>query len=193
MWNPLRRRPRRDIAGSLLTVVADAAIATSSIAHGRMLPLVILDTSSRVDIEQLVSAQATLPPGDVETVWGRTESGPNPSSVYLICDFHRPVRCSCAIEFEVPRQSILVDLALGAHGLYLQPGRPGDKLSRVMDRPKILIEIEGDFPDWNDLYRRAVVADMRRRGLSRKVARRAAPRYIEEQRKLFNVARKHQY
>ena len=54
----------------LVQVVGDAAIAASPFVEGRLVPLVIVDTSGRPDLEELVRVHKHLPPGDVETQWG---------------------------------------------------------------------------------------------------------------------------
>lgn len=51
-------------------IVADGAISTRRLSGGRLIPVVILDTSERPDIEELIRVHATIDrPGDAKTQW----------------------------------------------------------------------------------------------------------------------------
>lgn len=60
------RRPTKLVAdpADVVPIVADGAIA-SQVADGRMTPLVIIDTTDRPDVEELVRLHNHLSPGDV--------------------------------------------------------------------------------------------------------------------------------
>lgn len=171
-------------------IVSDAAVATEPVADGRLIPLLIVDTAERPDIEQLVKAHEHITPGDVDTQWGRALGKGELESVFLFCDFKRPVRCFLMLEFELPRLAAVVDLIVGARAVYLQPGQTGDRLVTAFDNPRIIAEVfVDDFaPEWDRIYSKVVEREFRKRGgLRRSQARRAAKDHITQMRHLRGV------
>ena len=55
-------------------IVADAAIATRNLNEDRLIPLVILDTTERPDIEELIRIHAYITPGDVMIQWAKLKN-----------------------------------------------------------------------------------------------------------------------
>ena len=45
----------------VVPIVGDAAIATVGVGHGRLIPLIIIDTTNRPDLAEVIRAQAHLP------------------------------------------------------------------------------------------------------------------------------------
>ena len=58
-------------------IINDAAVATVGVGDGRLIPLVIIDSAERPDIEELVRVHKYLPPGDVKVQWGHLKSAPS--------------------------------------------------------------------------------------------------------------------
>jgi len=54
-------------------IVADAALSTRGRHGGRMLPLLLLDTSDRPDIDEYIRVHASFGLGDVKAQWGKIE------------------------------------------------------------------------------------------------------------------------
>lgn len=135
----------------VVPVAGDAAIA-GPIVDGRMVPLLILDTSRRPDIDELIRVQAHMPPGDVTVSWGALPD--NPDSVILVLDFTRPMETKIVVSFSIERQAILIDNAIAAKAVYLQAGRAGDRLIHDPNRQKILVEIpDTEFAqNWESLF-----------------------------------------
>lgn len=156
---------RGDISPVL--IVGDAVIASRGIGEGRLIPLVIIDTSSRLDIDDFVKAHTQLPPGDVETQWGRPPR--KKDRIWLVLSFLRPSKCLVVLEFEIVIQGILVEQTLTAQALYIQPGRPGDRLSTTIDNPRVIVEVprSGFDVEWNRMLHRSITKDLRKRGLNR--------------------------
>ena len=74
------------------------------------------------------------------------------------------------VEFELEEQGILVDQILWAKGVYLQPGRPGDRLAATSDNPRILVEVpaNGAFAKrFRSLRKKALFRRFRNKGMSR--------------------------
>jgi hypothetical protein len=165
-------------------IINDAAIATAGVGEGRLIPLVIIDSVERPDIEELVRAHECLPPGDVRVQWGVLNSGPG--DIALLLTFIRPVEALLLLNFDVVRQGGLVDQILSSRALYLQLGREGDRLSTTYDAKRILIEVPdtGFIKRWNEIFFKYLVKDFRQKGMPKKKAKEAAEDAIEEWRKL---------
>jgi hypothetical protein len=166
--------------------VADASLA-GPVLEGVNVPLVILDTRDRPDVAEAIRVQSveSLPPGDVDFQWfGRPG---NTDEILLRLDLLRPIETRLILAFSIERQGILVEAALTARAIYLQAGKPGDRLKRDLDRPKMLVELPetGFRPIWDQL----VVDQMtgvfaRQSGLPRRKARPQAIAFLNEIKKL---------
>lgn len=161
-------------------IVADASISTRGTVEGRLIPLLILDTSERPDIVELVRISRIQPPGDVVCQWGQL-MGSN-DSVALLLSFKRPVELFMVLQFKIVRQGILVDQILNSHAVYIQPGKDGDRYITTIDNQRILIEVPDTHfqPEWDRLFLKHLALDMRKKGLQRQQAKQAARRLIEE-------------
>ena len=160
-------------------------MATRRVADGRLIPLIILDTSSCPDIEDAVRAHCDLGPGDVRSTWAAV-SRFDPSRLSLALELLQPSACTIVIEFDLPHHGGLVDQIVRTQGLYLQPGRPGDLIGNSVDRDRILIEVPARAfcSEWERILRKALVKDFRRQGLSKGDAKDATESYIEKWRNL---------
>jgi hypothetical protein len=76
---------------SPVPIAGDAAIAQHGMGEGRMIPLLILDTTKRDDIDELIRIHEHLPPGDVNSQWGRIEHRRD-RAISLILQFLRRSR-----------------------------------------------------------------------------------------------------
>ena len=123
-------------------IVAHATMATASLARGRNIPLLILDTSSRPDVETMIRAHEQVGPGDVKSGWSfrkRWFGSPIPV-LYLIME--KPSRCLIVVEFDLMKdEGTLIDLILWAGGVYVQAGRPGDRIGTTIDERRVLVEV----------------------------------------------------
>jgi hypothetical protein len=166
-------------------IISDAAMMTRGIADGRLLPLIILDTSGRPDIEDMIRAHEHFGPGDVHTYWV-APSRFDRSRVRLVLKVTKPSQCVVVLEFEIVRQGVIVEQIIQSQGLYIQDGRPGDRLRTTFDHQRILAEVPSrEFrPEWDRMLRKALVKDGRRRGLSRGDAKDATDRFLAEWRDL---------
>jgi hypothetical protein len=167
-----------------LMIVGDAAIATVKVGHGRLIPLIIVDTTNRPDISEVIVMQGHLPAGDVVVQWG--ELAGRRDHIALILRFERPIEGMAIIEFDIAKQGILVEHILQSNALYIQSGVPGDRLGHDLDRPKMLVEVpDTNFKGkWEKLYFNAIIQRMRNNGLNRKVAKVAAQNYLTKVREI---------
>ena len=171
-------------------IVADAIVATAAMGEGRNIPLLILNTSARPDIETMVRAHQELGPGDATSVWLFKKYRFRLASPQLFLRITKPSNCVILIDFDVTKgKGMLVDQILWAQGLYLQPGRPGDRLSTTMENPKILVEVpanEAFEKQFQSFYEKAIFRKFRELGMSRADSKQSARGFLEEKRYLFH-------
>lgn len=171
-------------------IVGDGAVATGRVLGGRLVPVLILDTSDRPDIEELIRVHRHMPPGDAASSWGRRPR--RVGTVVLLLESSRPSQLKILLEFDIASQSMLVDFILRVRAVYLQSGTVDDRVAETMEHERLLIEVPdtGFEPEWEEFLRRGLSRDFRRRGLSKREARQAARRAIGEWRRLQGA--KHQ-
>lgn len=191
MKNHWHRGEVIQVAGEPVPIVADGAIATVVLGEGRLIPLLILDTSKRPDIEDMVKAHGYLPSGDVKSLWGRIPKSESPVS--LILQFQRPSEVLIILEFNVTNQGLLIEQILKAKALYLQPGRPGDRPSITMDKPKITVEVPdlGFQEEWKKIWHKTVVKMFKKKGLRRREANLAADTVINKMQAIHDFRIRH--
>jgi hypothetical protein len=167
--------------GYPLKIVGDAGIAGRGVLGGKLIPLAIIDTSDRLDIEELIRIQhALIMPGDVKSQWGQLEK--REETVVLCLTFVRPSEASLMIEFDIARQGSLVEQAIFGKAIYIQAGRNGDRLKTDLQRPKILVELSdtGFSSVWNEIFAKQLQKKFQKNGLSRAASRHATTKVIEE-------------
>jgi hypothetical protein len=180
LHHPREARPVR--------IVADAAVSVSGLHGGRLLPVLLLDTSDRPDIAALIRVHESLGPGDVKVQWGQIEG--HEGTVALFLAFVRPMELFMVLEFDIVRQGILVEQALTGQGMYLTRAEGADDLlTKNIDRTKVIVEIgdTGFRKTWDDLFYKHLAKDFRKGGLSRSDSRRAARSAIGELRKVGSM------
>ncbi|MGW4673436.1 hypothetical protein [Streptomyces sp. NPDC004324] len=167
-----------------LEIVGDAAIATHGFADGRMIPVLIVDTAARPDLEELVRVHQHLSSGDCKSNWGRNLN--DKDQVILHLEFIRPIQATVTLAFDVPTQGVLVDSILETQAFFLLPGCPGDRFITKQESPRILVEVpRSDFGDiWEKLLRHVLRKYFREQGLGRPEARGSAELAIEKMRQL---------
>src|SRR5450759_4311110 len=121
-------------------IVADAAVSTRGLHGGRLLPLVLLDTTDRPDIAELIRVHETFVTGDVKVQWGQVDG--HEGTVALFLNFIRPLELFMVLEFEIVRQGILVAQALTGQGMYhARAEHADDRLRNNPDRPKVIVDV----------------------------------------------------
>jgi hypothetical protein len=181
--NPLEKEP--------VPIARDAAVASVGVGDGRMIPLLILDTSRRPDIETMILAHEHAGPGDVMSVWS-IPSRFDTSHVSLILMQTKPSRCVIILKFNVADQGGVVDQIVQAQGVYIQPGRVGDRLGTTLDKGKILVEVPSkEFKsEWDRIFRKQLRKKFRKEGLSRQEAKTAADGFMKEWRQFGSIRMK---
>jgi len=183
MFNILKRRGREgfpfDLTGAPVPIVSDAAIATHIVGNGSFIPHVILDTSERHDVLSLIQHHEHFPPGDALSAWGSV-SDPK-KKIALMIRFERPMEVDIVLEFDIATQGSVVDMALRTRAIYLQAGKPGDRLSRAFDSSRIIVELGGEMPadKWQELWQHVIRKKLQANGMSRAEAKRSSLEYIK--------------
>jgi hypothetical protein len=162
-------------------IVSDAGMASRGVADGRMIPLLIIDTSKRLDIEDMIRAHKHFKSGDAETAWSLPYRF-DKSKIRLIIYIKKPSHCVIILEFDVVRQGGVIDQIIQSQGVYLQAGRMGDRLKTTIDKERILVEVPTrEFRKrWDQIYLKALKKDFRKRGLSKYKANQAAKELLKE-------------
>ncbi len=182
----MTERPRKvTIATEHLVPIANDAAVAGQVADGRNIPLVILDTTNRPDIDEMIRLHAHVGQGEVRVQWGLGED--QPDDVLLLLDFARPVETKILLRFGMDERGGLVDMALSSRALYLRGGRPGDRVIHDIEHPRILI----DLPDtgfrlvWEEVFLRQMTSHYAREtGLPRRKARELAREFLVRWREL---------
>jgi hypothetical protein len=184
----LSLRPRYPREGRPVRIIADGAISSVGTHGGRLLPLVLLDTTDRPDIAELIRVHQTTGPGDVRAQWGQIDD--HPGTVAAFCNFIRPVELFMILEFKIVAQGILVEHALMGQGIYIARAEShSDRLTKNIDRAKVIVELpdQGFRKIWDKLFMDHMVKHFKGEGLSRAPAREAARLAITEFRKLGSL------
>lgn len=160
-------------------IIADGAVGQQGVGDGRMFPLVILDTTDRPDIDAAIAAHDHAPSGEVRVQWARLPG--RDETVTLVVTLVRPAEAVVMVEFDLNRNhGVLVEQVMENKGLYIQPGRPGDRLKHDPGRPKIIVEVAdtGFRPTWDRMFLAHTAAKLRRQGGSRWDAKRKAKEVV---------------
>ena len=171
-------------------IVSDASIATAGVGDGRMIPLLILDTSKRPDIEDMVNVHRQMGgQGDVDVSWGRPDTFFGTGIVSLVLTFTKPSRCLILLRFDIGQYGGLVDNIIRSQGVYIQPGKPGDRLRTTFHNPRVLAEVPSrEFqPEWDRMLRKALrKLAQKEHGMARAKAKLATEKLINEWRELLS-------
>lgn len=169
-----------EIEKTPVPIVSDAAVASVGIGDGRLLPVLIIDSSSRPDIEDMVKAHKHLGSGDADTIWLK-RSKQKDEKIGLAIIITKPSRCVILLEFDILNQGSLVDLIVHSRGLYLQCGRKGDRLFSTIAEDRILVEVPSiNFQqEWNKLLHDTLTRDFRKQGYKKHEAKKLSEEVVQ--------------
>lgn len=161
-----------------IPVVHTAALAGVPVADGRLIPYLVLDTTNRPDVVQLVAVHEHLPPGDVGTTWAFMPK--NNRAISLILEFKKPAELFMRLEFGIVEWGGVVDQIMRSKMLYLEPGAPGDRLDPTLAKPRILVEVMADSfqQEWDRILHSTLTKDFRKRGMPKRKAEGAAKEMV---------------
>lgn len=173
------RRSRLPIGTQLVSIAGDAGIVTPNLLDGKLVPILILDCRTRPDLVEAVRNHVCFATGDVRTTWAQLRGSQN---VVLILEFVRPTEVTAVVEFELPLRALSVEHILHAKALYIQAGRPGDRIIHNLGLPKILVEVvdTGFGEKWDKIFQSAVAGDFKAKGIDRAQAKSMAKEFVAE-------------
>ena len=118
---------------------------------GKLVPLVIIDTDERPDIDSLFASYTPETVGDVAIQWARRDGAPK-GTVTLNIQFIAPVKQFLMLDFDIVRQGLVVDGILRMRELYLQAVRLGEADTHV-ESPKVRVVVPDTKFDglWEEL------------------------------------------
>ena len=119
---------------------------------GKLIPLVVVDTNERPDIDSLFASYTPETVGDVAIQWGRRDGAPK-GTVTLNIQFIAPVKQFLMLDFEIVRQGLVVDGILRTRELYLQGIRSGGEADTQAPSPKVRVVVPDTKFDgiWEEL------------------------------------------
>lgn len=172
------------VEGIPLKLISDAAVATRTIADGRLIPVLLIDTSSRPDIENLIKAHKYFGPGDAKSSWGKLSTKQN--TINLILRFEKPVKCTLIFEFDILEYGGIIDQIVHNKVLCIQCAKEGERFLRTFEREKVLIEVpSSDFEqEWEMMLNRTLECDGKRKGLNKKQAQEYSNNVIKSWREI---------
>ena len=169
-------------------VVADGLMSTAMMAEGRNIPVLILDTSERPDIDTMIQVHYEFGSGDVTSAWSFKERL-RLSTPRLILSMSNPSQCLVIVDFDMTKgHGMLVDQILWAQGFYLQAGRPGDRLAATLDNPRIIVEVpknETFKREFQSVYEKAIFRRFRDMGMSRADSKQSVQQFLKQWRGAF--------
>jgi hypothetical protein len=168
-------------------IVADGAIASLSAGNGKLVPVVIIDGSVRPDLASAIRIHKNFDAGDVKVQWGGLPNSDHKVALFLT--FVRPTELNAVIEFDIVHHGALVENILMARMMYLQAGKPGDRLSANLEVPMLLVEVveTGFRPYWDKRFLKGVSNYFRSNGCNRADAKRRAQTVIDEIKQLATL------
>lgn len=172
-------------AESYFEMVGDGAIADSKTADGKLIPILILDSTQKKEIEYLVKMHSASDVGDVTSIWAIKRF--DHKFVTLVLYFTNPIELEVAISFNVLKHSNLIEGILISKAVYIQPGTPGDRVRHNINAPKLLVEIPArtTFENWDEILKKAVRKKLKKEGVGRKALKDAVDDYISVRRDVW--------
>src|SRR5260370_41326465 len=120
MSNIWKKRDRSCFQFNLRTrmvpVVADAAVATGAVGFGNRIPLIIVDTTNRPDLVDLMTLHERVPPGDADSTWVSIDGSKD--HLALVLQFWKPLETELVVNLELAKHGMVVDLALKSRAIY---------------------------------------------------------------------------
>lgn len=179
---------RNELEKTPVPIVSDGAVAIKGLGDGRIIPILIINTSKRPDIEDMANSHKHLSPGDATSTWCSI-SRFNKNRLNLFLEFTKPSQCSFFLEFDVMAQGGVIDQIIQAESTYIQPGRDGDRLSSSFNSTRILVEIPSKHfrKKWDQIFSKAIYKKFKKNGLPRNKAKLATKIFIEDWRSTGSI------
>lgn len=179
------KKVREFSENSIVPIVNDGAIATEEVGEGRMIPVVVVDCSEKVEFRDLIYAHENLIPGDVNITWVTPRWGNK--KVGLLLEFKKPSVLEVLFQFDIKKQGGVVDAILHSNALYIQPEESGSKVSQGLEKAKIIIEVPdtGFFQEWDKRYTKIIAKNFKKSGFSKAESKKATEEFKTKLREIW--------
>jgi hypothetical protein len=169
-WHKEKILLEGEFATQPINIVNDAGIANKDFDNGKLVPLLILDTTTRPDIDQLIENHGSIDSGLASTSWTKTRQSDN--YISLLIQFSKPVLCTILLEFYISKYGGIIDSIIESQAMFIQAGRKGDRFITTQKAPRVLIQVpkpDGNFEIfWNELRKKSKIKEFRKLGYSKK-------------------------
>lgn len=171
------------------TIVEEGLMSTEGVGEGRMIPSLVIDVLGNKDIEDLIKVHDSITSGDVKMNWRYDFF--DRSFFTLKLEFIKPMEITFGVKFKIASEYPLIDGIMESKGCYLQTGVKGDKISKKLNDPKILIEVpDVGFKDkWNEILMSMIKKKYRKKGFSKRESIDVTRKHISEMRKMWKIRR----
>ncbi len=168
-----------EIGSSYVEIVADASICVQHIAYGKNIPLVIIDATRFPEITRAIDLHRGFNEGKITSTWGSTLDGEH---ICLSVKLTEPVETDFIIHFITLKHAILIELIIFSQLLYIQAGKPGDRLKNDLDAPKLLVEVPSSHyaDEWSDIFSKVMIRHYKKLKYSKKIAKKLVREQREE-------------
>jgi hypothetical protein len=168
------------IESATLELLSDGLVTNRTLADGRAIPILLIDCSSRPDIEDLIRSHEHIATDDVKIQWGK--SSKNTDSVVLVLSFERPSSCTAVIEFDILKHGGTVDQIMRCEVVFLQSAEEGQRVASTLDKPKMVVEVPSKqaLAAWNAHLFKVLESEGIKKGMGKKEAKEHSRGVIRE-------------
>jgi hypothetical protein len=145
----------------------------------RSIPVLVLDTRARPDLDNLTRFHNLQPTGEVKTAWYTPAN--DPRAVGLVLQFVSPDQCMATIEFDILEDAPVLYRIIESECFWFYPGRPGETYKADPGRDHILVEVPSKHvvEQWRHALTAAVETDAIAQGMNEREAREHVRRTLE--------------
>lgn len=178
----LSKRRTKVEGAPVVRVVSDAGIATPSVADGKLMPVLTLNSKDVPELTTMLDFHQNTPPGDVTSTWLVQRF--SKSYMYLLLEFVKPTEMKVAIEFKLSKHPPVIDGIIISHGFYLRTNDTSDHFADDLESPCIIVEVPDETipPYWEELYRKLTLKKIKKAGYSKKEAQELSKEHISRMR-----------
>lgn len=169
-------------------IVGEAAVATESIAGGRMIPALTLDCSNHQELLNLLNLHGDAEPGDATCTWAITNSFFKPVDAFLLIEFTKPSSVKFALEFDLSKYGNVADGIVQSNGVYLMAQTNNSTKPLLDDKsPKVIVEVHPNtkLPNWDKVLLKVIKKNMKKKGMSNKEAKQASHEFLQRTREVW--------
>ena len=158
-----------------IKIVSSSIILQRNFADGQAIPLLILDTRDYPQVAEALELHSGLRNGKIDFCLCNTL---NNKIIILEVNCISPVEISYNIIFDLDKDYALLEMILMTHLFYIQAGKPGDRLSKNLNLPKMLIEL--DISEYETKLKKYIYQAKRRHYIHAGIPKKNIDNIIEE-------------